>query len=278
MKRIRVLIAKPGLDGHDRGALVIAQALRDAGMEVIYTGLRQSPEKIVRAAVQEDVDVIGLSSLSGAHNTLFPAVMEALKKADASDIPVIGGGVIPQEDIIHLESIGVARIFTPGTPTKAVAAYIQQLAGGSSDSAPPKRIEHIGIAVHSIEETASFYAAAFQLSAAHVEEIPSQKVRAAFIDCGSVYLELIEPTDDSSPVAAFLKKRGPGLHHIAFEVSDLKKRITALKENGFPMIDEAPRSGGRGHSIAFMHPKASGGTLIELMEEGADDGHVRETE
>src|SRR5690625_1255699 len=103
MKKIRVLVAKPGLDGHDRGALVISQALRDHGMEVIYTGLRQSPAQIAQAAIHEDVDVVGLSSLSGAHKTLFPKVVEELSKRDANDIPVIGGGVIPTEDIAYLE-------------------------------------------------------------------------------------------------------------------------------------------------------------------------------
>src|SRR5699024_7437397 len=127
MGKIRVLIAKPGLDGHDRGALVIAQALRDHGMEVIYTGLRQSPVQIAQAAIQEDVDVIGLSSLSGAHKTLFPKVIEALKERHAADIPVVGGGVIPAEDIPYLMEHGVQRIFTSGSSTEALATYIKQL-------------------------------------------------------------------------------------------------------------------------------------------------------
>lgn len=123
---IRVLVAKPGLDGHDRGALIIAQALRDEGMEVIYTGLRQSPEQIVATAIQEDVDVIGLSCLSGAHNELFPAVVRLLKEHQAEDILVIGGGVIPQEDIAFLKGQGIAEIFTSGTTTKETADYIRQ--------------------------------------------------------------------------------------------------------------------------------------------------------
>jgi len=124
---IRVLVAKPGLDGHDRGALIIAQALRDEGMEVIYTGLRQSPAQIVAAAIQEDVDVIGLSCLSGAHNELFPEVIRLLKEKQADDILVIGGGVIPQEDIPYLKEQGIAAIFTPGTHTKEVAAFIREM-------------------------------------------------------------------------------------------------------------------------------------------------------
>ncbi|MGM8214052.1 cobalamin B12-binding domain-containing protein [Bacillaceae bacterium W0354] len=129
-RKIRVLVAKPGLDGHDRGALVIAQALRDYGMEVIYTGLRQSAAQIAQAAIQEDVDVIGLSSLSGGHKTLFPKVIEELKKRDANDIPVIGGGVIPEDDIQYLLDQGIKKVFTPGTPTTEVAKYIDQLARG----------------------------------------------------------------------------------------------------------------------------------------------------
>ncbi|HHY04217.1 MAG TPA: cobalamin B12-binding domain-containing protein [Thermoanaerobacterales bacterium] len=123
---IRVLVAKPGLDGHDRGAKVIARALRDAGMEVIYTGLRQTPEQIVEAAIQEDVDAIGLSILSGAHNFLFPKVVELLKKEGADDILVIGGGVIPDEDIPGLKEAGIAEIFTPGTPTSRIVEFIKE--------------------------------------------------------------------------------------------------------------------------------------------------------
>lgn len=125
-KRIRVLVAKPGLDGHDRGAKVIAQALRDAGMEVVYTGLRQTPEQIVSAALQEDVDVVGMSILSGAHLTLFPEVVNMLKKQGASDILVVGGGIIPDEDIPVLKEAGVNEIFTPGTTLATVVNFIQE--------------------------------------------------------------------------------------------------------------------------------------------------------
>ncbi|MDX1582966.1 MAG: cobalamin B12-binding domain-containing protein [Thermoanaerobaculia bacterium] len=122
-RKIRVLIAKPGLDGHDRGAKVIARALRDSGMEVIYTGLRQTPEQVVAAAVQEDVDAIGLSILSGAHNVLFPEIMKLLEEEDAQDIVVFAGGIIPEQDIPKLKEMGIQEIFLPGTPTdKAVEA------------------------------------------------------------------------------------------------------------------------------------------------------------
>lgn len=123
---IRVLVAKPGLDGHDRGAKVIARAFRDAGMEVIYAGLRQTPEMIAETAVQEDVDVVALSILSGAHMTIFPKVQALLKEKHADDILIIGGGIIPEEDRKQLESQGIGRLFGPGTPTDEPIAYIRQ--------------------------------------------------------------------------------------------------------------------------------------------------------
>jgi methylmalonyl-CoA mutase C-terminal domain/subunit len=124
-RKIRVLVAKPGLDGHDRGAKVVASALRDAGMEVIYTGLHQTPEMIVEAAIQEDVDVLGLSILSGAHLTLFPKVVELLRAQDAGDKLVVAGGIIPQEDCAELKRAGIAEVFGPGTPTSEIVDYIK---------------------------------------------------------------------------------------------------------------------------------------------------------
>ncbi len=126
---IRVLVAKPGLDGHDRGAKVVARALRDAGIEVVYTGLHQTPEMIVEAAIQEDVDAIGLSILSGAHLTLFNAVLDLLRERNAGDIVVFGGGIIPADDIVSLEAAGVAKIFTPGTKTTDIVDWVRATAG-----------------------------------------------------------------------------------------------------------------------------------------------------
>jgi methylmalonyl-CoA mutase C-terminal domain/subunit len=125
---IRVLVAKPGLDGHDRGAKVVAAALRDAGMEVIYTGLHQTPEMITTAAVQEDVDVVGLSILSGAHLTLFPRVLELLREAGRGDVLLTGGGILPREDIEKLQAGGVGRLFGPGTPTVELVEYLRSWA------------------------------------------------------------------------------------------------------------------------------------------------------
>jgi methylmalonyl-CoA mutase C-terminal domain/subunit len=125
-KKHRVLIGKPGLDGHDRGAKFIARALRDAGFEVVYTGIRRTPEEIAAAVVQEDVAAVGLSSLSGAHLSLFPAVVEALKNSGAGDIPVLGGGVIPDEDIGPLKEAGIKEVFTPGTPVEQIIAFFRR--------------------------------------------------------------------------------------------------------------------------------------------------------
>ena len=125
-RKIRVLIAKPGLDSHDRGAKIVARALRDAGMEVIYTGLRQTPEQIVETAIQEDVDVIGLSILSGAHMALFPRIMQLLKEKGVKDVMVFAGGIIPDEDVPKLKAIGIKEIFGPGTPTDVIVKFVTE--------------------------------------------------------------------------------------------------------------------------------------------------------
>src|SRR6059058_2367112 len=130
MSKIRVIVAKAGLDGHDRGAKIVARALRDAGVEVIYTGLHQSPEQIVAAAIQEDAGAIGLSVLSGAHMTLFKRVLELLAAQGAGDITVFGGGIVPDADIAELERMGVARIFTPGAPTHEIVDWVRTALGG----------------------------------------------------------------------------------------------------------------------------------------------------
>lgn len=135
-KKIRVLLAKPGLDGHDRGIKVIAAAFRDAGMEVIYTGLRQTPKMIVDAAIQEDVDAVGVSILSGAHMTLFPAILEELKKQGAEDILLFGGGIIPDDDKETLEKMGVAKVFTPGAPTEEAIAFLKDAVSRKKSDEP----------------------------------------------------------------------------------------------------------------------------------------------
>ena len=129
-RKIRVLVGKPGLDGHDRGAKVVARALRDAGMEVIYTGIRQTPEQIASAAMQEDVDCVGLSILSGGHNQLFPRIRELLDRQGMEDVPLFGGGIVPDEDIPALKEKGVDEIFTPGATMEAIVAYVRKTAAG----------------------------------------------------------------------------------------------------------------------------------------------------
>jgi methylmalonyl-CoA mutase, C-terminal domain len=136
MAAIRVVIAKPGLDGHDRGAKVVARALRDAGVEVIYTGLHQTAEQIVAAAIQEDADAIGLSILSGAHMTQFTRVLELLRERDATDITVFGGGIVPEADITELKALGVAQIFTPGASTHDIVAWVRSTLGEPKASIP----------------------------------------------------------------------------------------------------------------------------------------------
>ncbi len=267
-RKIRVLVAKPGLDGHDRGALVIAQALRDEGMEVVYTGLRQTPEQIVNAAIQEDVDCIGLSCLSGAHNELFPEVVRLLREQHADDILVIGGGVIPDEDIPFLKSQGISEIFTPGTPTKITADFIRNTiqAKRMSFQQPPKKIAHIGIAVKSLEAALPFYTEQLGLSFLGEEVVESEKVRVAFLRIGETRFELLEPTAPDSPIALFIEKRGEGIHHIALDVDDIGARLARLKANGVPLIHETPKSGAHGAQIAFLHPKAARGVLFELCQ------------
>ncbi|WP_077621641.1 methylmalonyl-CoA epimerase [Sediminibacillus massiliensis] len=267
MRPVRVLIAKAGLDGHDRGALVIAQALRDQGMEVIYTGLRQSPLQIALAAIQEDVDVVGLSSLSGAHRSLFPKVIEALRESGAGDIPVIGGGVIPPEDIPFLEEKGIRKIFTSGASTQLLADYIKELVRGTQKKMEsPEKISHIGIAVNSIEQSLPFYLDVLGLKLEKVEEVPDEKVKVAFLTIGESRLELLEALDETSPVHRFLEKKGEGIHHIALEVADINERVVQYKRQGIRMISDKPVSGAGNSQIAFLHPKAANGVLIELSE------------
>jgi len=139
MSTIRVVVAKPGLDGHDRGAKVVARALRDAGMEVIYTGLHQTPEQIVETAIQEDADCIGLSVLSGAHMTLFQKLLKLLAERDAEDIVVFGGGIIPEADIPLLAEAGVAKVFTPGATTHEIVAWVRENVGGDAGDAATQK-------------------------------------------------------------------------------------------------------------------------------------------
>lgn len=269
-RKIRVLVAKPGLDGHDRGALVIAQGLRDEGMEVIYTGLRQTPEQIVNSAIQEDVNVIGLSCLSGAHNELFPEIVRLLKEKGAEDIVVVGGGVIPDEDIPFLLENGISQVFTPGTSTKDAADFIRatQSVDGEPLMASPEKIDHIGIAVTNLDESIQFYTQFLGLKLQGIETVESESVRVAFLAIGETRLELLEPTSEDSAIAKFLSKKGEGIHHVALKVDNQQDRLNALKTAGIKLINETPKLGAHNNMVAFLHPKATRGVLIELCQKG----------
>lgn len=274
-QKIRILVAKPGLDGHDRGALVIAQGLRDQGMEVVYTGLRQTPAQIVAAAIQEDVDCIGLSCLSGAHNQLFPEVVRLLKEEGAEDILVIGGGVIPAEDIPFLEEKGIARIFTSGTSIEETAQFIREhLKKKHNDGnrvnavQPPQKIDHIGIAVKSIDEALPFYRDVLGLRVQGFDTVPTEQVRIAFIEIGDTRLELLEAADPSSPIARFIEKKGEGIHHIAYRVQDINQKLEEVREHGLSLIHEKAKPGAHGSKIAFLHPRSTAGVLTELCQPG----------
>ncbi|MFV9510760.1 methylmalonyl-CoA epimerase [Tepidibacillus sp. LV47] len=269
-KTIRVLIAKPGLDGHDRGALVIAQGLRDEGMEVIYTGLRQTPAQIVATAIQEDVDCIGLSILSGAHNELFPEVMKLLKENQADDILVIGGGVIPDEDISFLKEHGIAEIFTPGTSIKEIADFIrtniEEKINKQSRPASVNKIDHIGIAVKNLDNVIPFYKDILGLTYLGMEEVKDEGVKIAFFEIGGIRIELLEALHQESPIYKHIEKRGEGIHHLAFEVENITEQFSRLRQRQISLLQDHPKNGAHGTKVGFIHPKSSYKVLIELCE------------
>lgn len=269
-KKIRVLVAKPGLDGHDRGALVIAQGLRDEGMEVIYSGLRQTPEQIVATAIQEDVDCIGLSILSGAHNEIFPEITKLLKEQGAEDILVIGGGVIPEDDIPFLKEKGIKAVFTPGTPIKIISQFIRENINGNTESdnhsSSVKNIDHIGVAVQSLASSIPFFENVLGLKLLGTEEVEAEGVKVAFFQIGETKIELLEPLDDAGPIAKHLEKRGEGIHHIAFAVEDINRQFERMRAMKIPLLQEDPKQGANGKKIGFIHPKASHKVLVEFCE------------
>ena len=284
MGHIRVLVGKPGLDGHDRGARVIAAALRDAGMEVVYTGLRASVPAIAAAAVQEDVDVIGLSILSGAHESICRRLQEELKARGAT-IPVVVGGIIPQHDTGKLKALGVAAVFGPESPLAAVVEAVRALAEGRPlpetgapnplpetgapvlpAGIPATRLDHTAICVKDMDGAIGLIQELLGQPVAHREFVPAQKVDAAFFDFpNGASLELVSPRGNPG-LDKFLEKRGDSLHHLALRVKDLDALLKRLDARGVPLIDKVSRVGARGHKVAFLHPRAFGGTLLELVE------------
>jgi len=275
-RRIRVLVGKPGLDGHDRGARVIAAALRDAGMEVVYTGLRASVPAIAAAAVQEDVDVIGLSILSGAHQGICRRLLDELKQRSAQ-IPVVVGGIIPAVDRQPLRAMGVSAVFGPESPLGAVVETVRALASGqplpeaSEPEAAPSGIpatglDHAAICVKDMAASIALIEELLGQRVAHQEHVPAQKVDAAFFDFpNGASLELVAPRGNAG-LEKFLEKRGDALHHLALRVKDIDAVLRRLDARGVPLIDKVGRPGARGHRVAFLHPKAFGGTLLELVE------------
>jgi methylmalonyl-CoA epimerase len=278
--RIRVLVGKPGLDGHDRGARVIAAALRDAGMEVVYTGLRATVPAIAAAAVQEDVDVIGLSMLSGAHESICRRLRDELDRRQAR-IPIVVGGIIPAADHGKLKELGVAAVFGPESPLSAVVDTVRALANGSttttpsasnptrasiSTGIPATRLDHTAICVRDIDASIALIEELLGQKVAHREFVPAQRVHAAFFDFpNGASLELVSPQGNDG-LEKFLAKRGDALHHLALRVRDLDALLARLDAKGVPLIDKVSRPGARGHKVAFLHPKAFGGTLLELVE------------
>jgi methylmalonyl-CoA mutase C-terminal domain/subunit len=275
---IRVLVGKPGLDGHDRGARVIAAALRDAGMEVVYTGLRASVPAIAAAAVQEDVDVIGLSILSGAHESICKRLVDELKERQVS-IPIVVGGIIPAADHEMLRALGVAAVFGPESPLTAVVESVRALASGGPLPAPAPaakahvpatRLDHTAICVKDIAKSIALIEDILGQKVAHREHVEAQKVDAAFFDFpNGASLELVCPTGNAG-LDKFLEKRGDALHHLALRVKDIDEVLKRLDARGVPLIDKVGRPGARGHRVAFLHPKAFGGTLLELVEAHED--------
>jgi len=270
---IRVLVGKPGLDGHDRGARVIAAALRDAGMEVVYTGLRASVPAIAAAAIQEDVDVIGLSILSGAHESICKRLIEELEDAK---IPVIVGGIIPESDYAVLKKLGVAAVFGPESPLGAIVEAVRVLASGEKlpeapakkAHVPAEKLDHTAICVKDIDASIALIEDILGQKVAHREYVDAQKVDAAFFDFpNGASLELVCPRGNAG-LEKFLEKRGDALHHLALRVKDIDSVLKALDARGVPLVDKTGRPGARGHRVAFLHPKAFGGTLLELVEEG----------
>jgi len=287
MERIRVLVGKPGLDGHDRGARVIAAALRDAGMEVVYTGLRATVPAIAAAAVQEDVDVIGLSILSGAHESICKRLQEELRRREAK-IPVVVGGIIPAADRAKLEAAGVAAVFGPESPLGDVVDTVRKLASGEKPASgvakdpvaapgiPATRLDHTAICVKDMSASIALIEELLGQKCAHREMVAAQKVSAAFFDFpNGASLELVSPEKSlggNPGLEKFLEKRGDALHHLALRVRDIDGLLKRLDAKGVPLIDKVSRQGARGHKVAFLHPKAFGGTLLELVEAHEDAG------
>lgn len=236
---------------------------------MIYTGLRQTVEQIVTTAIQEDVDCVGLSSLSGAHMTLFPAVVEGLRTRGVNDVLIIGGGVIPPEDVVALKQKGLAAVFTPGSTIGDMAAFIRDHVEehqGLDLFEPPSQVDHIGIAVADLDATLAFYRDHLGFQVVHEEDIADQHVHAVFLQAGEMHIELLQSTAEEGPIGKFIMAKGSGVHHIAYRVDDVAEWLDRSRQAGHRLIDEAPRPGGQNKLIGFIHPKSSFGVLTEFCQ------------
>lgn len=262
---IRVLVSKVGLDGHDRGLLTIAKALENAGMEVIYGGIRRTARQVAAAAVQEDAEAVGLSSLSGAHLPHFPRVAKELKRLGRKDILLFCGGIIPTEDVGILKRAGFSKVFGPGSTLKEIVGFVK----GALRPARPaklKRLDHISIAAADAKALLPLYRDALGMKVEGEETVEGQRVRATFLSLGDVRLEIVEPTGPDSPVAQFLSKRGGGIHHVAFEAEPIGEALERIKAAGIGLIHEKPVPGSRGTKVAFLHPSSTHKVLLELAQ------------
>jgi methylmalonyl-CoA mutase C-terminal domain/subunit len=280
-RRIRVLVAKAGLDGHDRGARVVASALRDAGCEVIYSGLRATIPQIAAAALQEDVDVVGLSILSGAHESICQRLIAELEERGAR-IPILVGGIVPDADRERLLAMGVRAVFGPEAPLEEIVSKVQDIAAGEGDKpqatpapfpgrAELEALDHVAICVANLDEAIPVFEKLLGRKCAHRELVEAQKTEAAFFDMpNGASLELIAPKGGNAGLEKFLQKRGPGLHHVALQVDGIDQGLAAMRAQGLEAIDQQPRPGARGHRVAFLHPRTAGGVLVELVEHGEE--------
>ena len=266
-RKSRILIAKPGLDGHDRGARIIAWVLRNAGMEVIYTGRRQRPEQIVNTAIQEDVDAIGLSIHSGAHETLFGKVLDLLKERGANDILIFGGGIISKEDAESLKRRGVVEIFGPGSHTEDIVKRIKMKLHEREEENRIEKVDHIGIAVKNLEEVLKRYRELYGLEPIKIERREDINVRIALILLGGVMIELLEPLKPGvGRIGKFIEEKGEGFHHIALRVQNINDTMEKFKEMNVSFRDKEPRVGGDDARIAFIEPECTQNVLTELVE------------
>ena len=262
---IRVLLGKVGLDGHDRGLLAIAKALEQAGMEVIYGGIRRTAVQVAAIAVQEDVEAVGLSSMSGSHLPHFPRVAKELKRIGKKDLLLFCGGIIPPEVVARLKRAGFRRVYGPGARLSEIVRFLRRELR-PANPVPLRRLDHVALAVRDSGKALKLFRDALGMRLEGSESVPSQQVRTTFLSLGDVHLELVEPASPDSPVSRFLEARGGGVHHVAFETRALGDALENARAAGLSPIGAGPSAGARGKRVAFLHPAGTHKLLIELTE------------